>query len=115
MRDAQAPIGATDFDELDAGDSDAEESDDDTVSLNPRRRRGPMSRFFDSDTLPSRTDDYFDNLGGAGMDTIVQDTLAGAGLAVARDDVHGAGLLSYPGEGLVRDGLSYVANAVHNI
>ena len=48
-------------------------------------------------------------------DTIVQDTLAGAGLAVARDDVHGAGLLSYPGEGLVKDGLSYVANAVHNI
>eukprot|EP01043_Picozoa_sp_COSAG02_P034735 COSAG02_NODE_2446_length_8839_cov_6.263501_1_plen_203_part_00 len=30
-RDAQAPIGATDFDELDASDSDAEESDDDIL------------------------------------------------------------------------------------
>ena len=28
MRDAQAPVGATDFDELDASDSDAEDSDD---------------------------------------------------------------------------------------
>ena len=37
-------------------------------------------------------------------------SLAGAGLTV-----HGAGYLSYPGEGLVKDGLSYVANAVHNI
>ena len=39
-------------------------------------------------------------------DTIIAD----AGLTV-----HGAGFLSYPGEGLVKDGLSYVANAVHNI
>ena len=39
-------------------------------------------------------------------DTIIAD----AGLAV-----HGAGFLSYPGEGLIKDGLSYVANAVHNI
>ena len=37
MRDAQAPVGATDFDELDAEDSDAED-DGDTVSFNPRRR-----------------------------------------------------------------------------
>eukprot|EP01043_Picozoa_sp_COSAG02_P008797 COSAG02_NODE_287_length_25647_cov_245.259316_22_plen_62_part_00 len=29
--------------------------------------------------------------------------------------VHGAGYLSYPGEGLVKDGLSYMANTVHNI
>ena len=36
--------------------------------------------------------------------------IAGAGLTV-----HGTGLLPYPGEGLVRDGLSYVANAMHNI
>ena len=36
--------------------------------------------------------------------------LAGAGLTV-----HGAGYLSYPGEGLVRDGLSYMANTIHNI
>ena len=59
VRDAQAPIGATDFDDLAASDSDAEESDD---------------------TLPSRTDDFFDNLGGSGhcADTI----LAGAGLTV---------------------------------
>ena len=28
MRDAQAPIGATDFDDLAASDSDAEESDE---------------------------------------------------------------------------------------
>ena len=41
-----------------------------------------------------------------GVDTI----LAGAGLTV-----HGAGFLSYPGEGLIKDGLSYVANAIHNI
>ena len=39
-------------------------------------------------------------------DTIIAD----AGLTV-----HGAGFLSYPGEGLVKDGLGYVANAVHNI
>ena len=69
VRDAQAPVGATDFDELDADDSDAEESDDDTVTLQPRRRRGPMSRFFTSDTLPSRTDDFLDNLGGSGATT----------------------------------------------
>ena len=31
VRDAQAPVGATDFDELDASDSDAEESDDDIL------------------------------------------------------------------------------------
>jgi hypothetical protein len=31
VRDAQAPIGRTDFDELDASDSDAEESDDDIL------------------------------------------------------------------------------------
>ena len=29
--------------------------------------------------------------------------------------VHGGRYLSYPGEGLVKDGLSYVANAIHNI
>ena len=53
------PIGATDFDDLAASDSDAEESDD---------------------TLPSRTDDFLDNLGGSGhcTDTI----LMGAGLTV---------------------------------
>ena len=52
-------VGATDFDGLAASNSDAEESDD---------------------TLPSRTDDFFDNLGGSGhcADTI----LAGAGLTV---------------------------------
>jgi uncharacterized protein YecE (DUF72 family) len=47
VRDAQAPIGSTEFDELDASDSDAE---DDTA---PPRRRGPMSQFFSSDTLPT--------------------------------------------------------------
>ncbi len=31
VRDAQAPVGATDFDELDADDSDAEESDGDIL------------------------------------------------------------------------------------
>ena len=80
VRDAQAPVGSTDFDDLDATDSDAEDSDDDVVSLQPRYRRGPMAGFFSSDTLPSRTDntqaapapgsridDYFDNLGGAGF------------------------------------------------
>jgi hypothetical protein len=47
------------------------------------------------------------NQGGcANCDTI----LADAGLTV-----HGAGYLSYPGEGLVKDGLSYVGNAIHNI
>ena len=79
VRDAQAPVGSTDFDDLAATDSDAEESDDDVISLQPRYRRGPMAGFFSSDTLPSRTDntqaapalgsridDYFDNLGGAG-------------------------------------------------
>eukprot|EP01043_Picozoa_sp_COSAG02_P000989 COSAG02_NODE_20_length_53673_cov_86.864841_24_plen_232_part_00 len=79
IRDAQAPVGSTDFDKLDASDSDAEESDDDTATTQPRRR-GPMSQFFSSDTLParataptpdppsfgSRVDDYFDNLGGSG-------------------------------------------------
>ena len=60
---------------------------------------------------PSRLDDYFDNLGGSGSTSQFTETiLAGAGLTV-----HGAGYLSYPGEGLVKDGLSYVANAVHNI
>ena len=39
MRDAQAPVGATDFDDLDATDSDAEPSDDDVVSLQPRYQR----------------------------------------------------------------------------
>ena len=125
VRDAQAPVGSTDFDELDASDSDAEESDSDTVTVQPRRRRGPMSQFFSSNTLPTRTtaptpdpppfgsrvDDYLDNLGGSGGTEQFTDTiLAGAGLTV-----HGAGFLSYPGEGLVKDGLSYVANAVHNI
>ena len=79
-RDAQAPVGATDFDDLDAMDSGAEESDDDVVSSQARYRRGPMAGFFSSGTLPSRTanaptapppgsriDDYFDNLGGGGM------------------------------------------------
>ena len=36
--------------------------------------------------------------------------IAGAGLTVA-----GSGLFSYPGEGLVRDGLSDLAGAIHNI
>ena len=44
--------------------------------------------------------------GGGNCDTI----LADAGLAV-----HGGGYLSYPGEGLVKDGLSYMANTIHNI
>ena len=126
VRDAQAPIGSTDFDELDASDSDADESDgDDTPTTQPRRRRGQMSQFFSSNTLPARTtaptpdpppfgsrvDDYLDNLGGSGGTGQFTDTiLAGAGLTV-----HGAGFLSYPGEGLIKDGLSYVANAVHNI
>ena len=83
-----------------------------------------MSQFFSSNTLPARTtaptpdpppfgsrvDDYLDNLGGSGGTGQFTDTiLAGAGLTV-----HGAGFLSYPGEGLIKDGLSYVANAVHN-
>ena len=123
VRDAQAPVGSTDFDDLDATDSDAEESDDDVISLQPRYRRGPMAGFFSSDTLPSRTDntqapvpgsridDYFDNLGGSGSTGQLTDTiLASAGLTV-----HGAGFLSYPGEGLVKDGLSYVGNAIHSI
>ena len=66
----------------------------DEISALLRRRRGPMSQFFSSDTLPARTtaptpdpppfgsrvDDYFDNLGGSGhcADTI----LVGAGLTV---------------------------------
>jgi hypothetical protein len=33
VRDAHAPVGSTDFDELDASDSDAEESDDDTATI----------------------------------------------------------------------------------
>ena len=36
--------------------------------------------------------------------------IAGADLTVS-----GSGLLSYPGEGLVRDGLSDLAGAIHNI
>ena len=70
VRDAQAPIGATDFDDLAASDSDAEDSDNDTASFQPRRR-GPMSRFFDSDTL-----------GGMGMCND-EDTLVGTGLTVS--------------------------------
>ena len=83
-----------------------------------------MAGFFSSDTLPSRTDntqaapppgsridDYFDNLGGSGSTGQLTDTiLASAGLTV-----YGAGFLSYPGEGLVKDGLSYVGNAIHSI
>ena len=79
MRDAQALVGATDFDDLDAEDSDAEESEDDTASFQPRRRRGPMSQFFSSDTLPSRADDFFDSLP---VDC-------------------GSGLFSYPGRGVL--------------
>ena len=30
-------------------------------------------------------------------------------------DMHGNGFLSYPGEGLVKEGLSYVGNALHGI
>ena len=41
--------------------------------------------------------------------------LAGAGLTVASDNMQGDGYLSYPGEGLVKDGLSYVGNAIHSI
>ena len=74
---------STDFDELDASDSDAEESDDDTVSFNPRRRRGPMSRFFSSDTLPSRADDFIDNLGGSGY-TEAEMTAANAMLQLSQ-------------------------------
>ena len=70
----------------------------------PRRRRGPMSQFFNSDTLPTRTtaptpdpppfgsrvDDYFDNLGGSGPTMSMLDgsgdisdaILVGAGLTV---------------------------------
>ena len=73
-----------------------------------------MSQFFNSDTLPTRTtaptpdpppfgsrmDDFFDTLGGSGSTSQFTETiLAGAGLTV-----HGAGYLSYPGEGLVKDG-----------
>eukprot|EP01043_Picozoa_sp_COSAG02_P044179 COSAG02_NODE_3920_length_6045_cov_4.403128_1_plen_45_part_00 len=36
--------------------------------------------------------------------------IAGVGLTVV-----GSGLFSYPGEGLVRDGLSDLAGAIHNI
>ena len=102
VRDAQAPIGATNFDDLAASDSDAEESDNDTVSFQPRRRRGPMSRFFDNDTL-------------SGMGHCSDTILAGAGLTVASDNMQGDGFLSYPGEGLVKDGLSYVGNALNSI
>ena len=72
VRDVQAPIGSTDYDELDASDSDAEESDDDTASFNPRRRRGPMSRFFSGD-----------NLGGAGY-TDAEMTAANAMIELAQ-------------------------------
>ena len=68
VRDAQAPVGATDFDDLAASDSDAEDSDNDTGSFQSRRR-GPMSRFFDSDTL-------------SGMGHCSDTILAGAGLTV---------------------------------
>ena len=205
---AQAPVGSTDFDELDASDSDAEESDDDTTTSQQRYKRGPLAGLFSSDTLPPRTtaptpeqppfgsrvDDYFDNLGGAGDGSrtdvgalsdalfpteVTENTLPGdrsaptlhqdmvmrqtneqarardraepqraraeweavmaASRAAQRDGsvdfsgttepfpdhdqaiagagltVHGGGYLSYPGEGLVKDGLSYVANAIHNI
>ena len=50
---------------------------------------------------------------GSGADSLVPDydqAIAGAGLTVA-----GSGMFSYPGEGLVRDGLSDLAGAIHNI
>ena len=74
---------------MDAEDSDNED-DDDAVSFQSRRRRGPMSQFFSSDTLPSRDDDFFDSLGGSGI-------------------------FSYPGEGLAQEGVDAIGNAVLGI
>ena len=54
-----------------------------------------------------------DTLGGMG--TCSDAILVGAGLTVASDDMQGNGFLSYPGEGLVKDGLSYIGNAIHSI
>ena len=91
MRDAQAPIGATDFDELDASDSDAEDSDDDILGAGYTAEMGliPFSpRYYET---PDRH-------------------MRGAGLTVA-----GSGLFSYPGEDLISDGLSHLAGAIHNI
>ena len=61
-----------------------------------------MSQFFSSDTL-------------GGMGACSDMILAGAGLTVASNDMQGNGFLSYPGEGLVKDGLSDIAGAIHNI
>eukprot|EP01044_Picomonas_judraskeda_P007182 COSAG03_NODE_759_length_5968_cov_39.290169_3_plen_135_part_00 len=91
VRDAQAPIGATDFDELDASDSDAEDSDDDILGAGYTAEMGliPFSpRYYET---PDRH-------------------MRGAGLTVA-----GSGLFSYPGEDLISDGLGHLASAIHNI
>lgn len=47
FRDAQAPISAKDFDELDASVTDAEED----TAPGPARHRGPTSRFSHSAIL----------------------------------------------------------------
>ena len=96
VRDAQAPVGATDFDEIDASDSDAEESDDDILGSGDGTR-SDMGAISDA-LFPTEPFPAYDQ------------AIAGAGLTVA-----GSGLFSYPGEGLVSDGLSDLAGAIHNI
>ena len=53
--------------------------------------------------------DLGENRRWAPPNEFVDSILAGAGLTV-----HGGGYLSYPGKGLVTDGLSYVSSAIHN-
>jgi hypothetical protein len=52
VRDAQAPVGATDFDELDASDSDAEESDDDILGAGTGATYDPADMQEQQDNQP---------------------------------------------------------------
>jgi hypothetical protein len=62
VRDAQAPIGSTDFDELDASDRDADESDDDILGAG-------SGATYDVTAMQQQQD-------------VAEDVLAGTGLTV---------------------------------
>jgi hypothetical protein len=60
VRDAQAPIGATDFDELDASDSDAEDSDDDILGAGTGATYDPADMQEQQDNVDEAVDDLQD-------------------------------------------------------
>jgi hypothetical protein len=160
VRDAQAPIGATEFDDLAASDSDTEESNpgirelrsqilgNDDLSgmgttdeeLTAATAMLELAQSGAPPTVPSGPSDasgYDSDASTVGFPTPPQGVTISPGSPLYDDDdrtpaemglvpfsprfyetpdrdndMSGEGYLSYPGEGLVKDGLSYVGNAM---